>query len=100
MNPLELELKQLIVSALKLEDLAAEDISSEESLFDDEGLGLDSIDALELGMALRKRYALAIETVNDEIRAHFANVGTLARFIAANRRDSDFAREGVTINDT
>jgi acyl carrier protein len=51
-DQLELELKKLIVSALKLEDIAPEEIGSEEPLFA-AGLGLDSIDALELGMALR-----------------------------------------------
>ena len=84
MTDLEAEIKRLIVSALKLEDLAPEDIATDESLFGD-GLGLDSIDGLELGIALRKTYGLKIETANQELRQHFATVGTLARFVAANR---------------
>ena len=65
---------------LKLEDLDPAAIASDEPLFV-EGLGLDSIDALELGVALRKRYGIRIESVTDEVKAHFANVRSLARFI-------------------
>ena len=57
---------------------------TDEPLFGD-GLGLDSIDGLELGIALRKTYGLKIETANEELRQHFATVGAMARFVAANR---------------
>ena len=50
---LELEVKKLIIDSLSLEDIDPEDMDSEEPLFGD-GLGLDSIDALELGIALQK----------------------------------------------
>ncbi len=80
MDDLETEVKALIVDSLKLEDLRPEDIDSEEPLFVD-GLGLDSIDALELGVALRKKFGLRIESVSDDIKAHFATVRSLARFI-------------------
>jgi acyl carrier protein len=80
MPDLESEIKILIVDALKLEDIAADEIDSEEPLFG-QGLGLDSIDALELGVAIRQRYGIRIEAVNDEVKAHFANVRSLARFI-------------------
>ena len=82
MQELELEIKKLIVSALQLEDLRVEDIPSDEPLFG-EGLGLDSIDALELGVALRKRFGLKIETVNDGLKQHFRNVQSLAAFVQA-----------------
>jgi acyl carrier protein len=82
MQELELEIKKLIVSALQLEDLRVEDIPSDEPLFG-EGLGLDSIDALELGVALRKRFSLKIETVNDDLKQHFRNVRSLAAFVQA-----------------
>jgi len=82
MQELELEIKKLIVSALQLEDLRVEDIPSDEPLFG-EGLGLDSIDALELGVALRKRFGLKIETVNDDLKHHFRNVQSLAAFVQA-----------------
>jgi len=81
MDALELELKRLIVSALNLEDVSPEEIVSDEPLFGDAGLGLDSIDALELGVALRKTYGIRIETVSDEVKRHFASVRALAAFI-------------------
>ena len=84
MTNLEDELKRLIVSTLQLEDLDPASIDSNEQLFG-EGLGLDSIDGLELGIALRKTYGLVIESANDELRAHFATVAALARFVSANR---------------
>jgi acyl carrier protein len=84
MSNLELELKQLIIDALKLEDIAVGDIDSEEALFGD-GLGLDSIDALELGVAIRQRFGIKIEAVSEEVRAHFANVRSLAKFIESQR---------------
>ena len=80
MSETELNLKKLIVDALKLEDIQPEDIDSDEPLFGT-GLGLDSIDALELGVAIRQRYGIKIETVTEEIKGHFANVRSLAKFI-------------------
>lgn len=80
MSDIELDIKKLIVDALKLEDIRPEEIDSEEPLFGT-GLGLDSIDALELGVAIRQRYGIKIETVTEEVKAHFANVRSLAKFI-------------------
>jgi len=84
-DQLELELKKLIVNALKLEGIAPEEIDSEESLFAG-GLGLDSIDALELGMALRNVYDLKIESVTEEVKQHFMNVRSLAQFIRSQQQ--------------
>ena len=84
MDELESEIKILIIEALKLEDVAPDEIGSEEPLFG-EGLGLDSIDALELGVALRKRYDIRIESVTDEVKAHFFSVRSLAQFVGAQR---------------
>ena len=84
MVSLELELKRLIVSALNLEDLAPEDIDSDEPLFG-EGLGLDSIDGLELGMAIRKVYGIKIEAKKEEVRRIFFNVKSIAAFVASQR---------------
>ncbi len=64
--------------------MSPEDIGSDEPLFGDSGLGLDSIDALELGVAIRKAYGIKIETVSDEVKRHFANIRNLAQFISAN----------------
>jgi acyl carrier protein len=85
MDDLEQELKRLIVTALKLEDLSPEDIDSDEPLFGDSGLGLDSIDALELGVAIRKGYGIKIETVSEEVRTHFGSIRNLAAFVRAQR---------------
>ncbi len=71
----------MIVQALKLEDLSPEEIGDDEILFADSGLGLDSIDALELGVAIRKTYGVKIDTVNDDVKRHFACVRSLANFI-------------------
>ncbi|MGV0963117.1 MAG: phosphopantetheine-binding protein [Polynucleobacter sp.] len=84
MSDLELEIKKLIISSLNLEDYQPEDISSEESLFAD-GLGLDSIDALELGVALQKKYGLELTNVTKTEGKHFYSVATLAKFVAENR---------------
>jgi len=81
---LEAELKALIIEALKLEDITPEQIKSHEPLFG-EGLGLDSIDALELGVILRKRYGIKIAAVTDEVKEHFANIHNLARFIESQK---------------
>lgn len=80
MDALELELKKLIIEALNLEDITAEQIDSHEPLFG-EGLGLDSIDALELGVVLRKNYDIKIASVTDEVKVHFASIHNLALFI-------------------
>ena len=85
-DSLELELKKLIVDALKLEEIAPEEIDSEEPLFV-VGLGLDSIDALELGVALRRVYNVKIETVTEEVKQHFMNVRSLAKFIRSQQVD-------------
>jgi acyl carrier protein len=79
---LEREIKELIISSLVLEDLTPEDIDTDSPLFV-EGLGLDSIDALELGLALQKRYQLSLSGNAEQTRAHFASVATLAAFVHA-----------------
>ena len=82
MQELEQELKQLLIEVLNLEDITVEDIDSEAPLFG-EGLGLDSIDALELGVAIRKRYAVQMDADSETVRAHFASIASLARFISS-----------------
>lgn len=84
MSTLELEIKELIISALALEDIAPQDIVSAEPLFV-EGLGLDSIDALELGMALQKRYGVSMGTDSELTRSHFASVDALVAFVNGQR---------------
>jgi acyl carrier protein len=82
---LELEIKDLIISTMSLEDITPNDIDATAPLFN-EGLGLDSIDALELGLALQKRYGLSLAADSEETRKHFASVRTLSSFVAANRK--------------
>lgn len=82
MQSLELEIKELIISSLSLEDISPDDIDTGAPLFV-EGLGLDSIDALELGLALQKRYGVALTADSQETRRHFASVRTLADFVAS-----------------
>ena len=79
------EIKELLISALQLEDLSPEDIDVEQPLFV-EGLGLDSIDALELGLALQKRYGVSMSADSAETRRHFASIRALAEFVAAHRK--------------
>jgi acyl carrier protein len=84
MPELDTEIKKLIIMALHLEDIRVEDIDSAAPLFS-EGLGLDSIDALELGVALQKRFGLKFDSNAEEMRGHFASVSTLAAFVEAQR---------------
>lgn len=85
MQALELEIKDLIITTMSLEDMTTNDIDSAAPLFN-EGLGLDSIDALELGLALQKRYGVTLAVDSEETRKHFASVKTLSAFIADQRK--------------
>ena len=81
---LELEIKELIIEALVHEDLTPNEIDSREPLFV-EGLGLDSIDALEIAMVLEKRYGVVMDDDPDANRERFASVTALTGFVAENR---------------
>ena len=76
------EIKQLIVDSLDLEDLSPEDIKTDAPLFG-EGLGLDSIDALELGVAIKKKYNLSLSGEDKENHKHFYSVKSLAEFVSS-----------------
>ena len=77
---MENEIKLLIIESLFLEDIKPEDIKNDEALFGD-GLGLDSIDALELGIALQRKYGIIIKEEDEENRQHFASVNSLIEFV-------------------
>jgi acyl carrier protein len=79
-DSLENELKQLIVTTLRLEDIRPQDIDSDQPLFN-EGLGLDSIDGLELGIAIAKTYKIELSHDREENKQYFANVRNLVLFI-------------------
>jgi acyl carrier protein len=78
------EIKQLIIDVLQLEDITPDDIDPDAPLFGD-GLGLDSIDALELGVAIQKRYGIILSSNSEETRRHFASVRALSALIERNR---------------
>lgn len=80
MSDLRLEIKEMIIDVLDLEDISPEDIMDDEPLFVD-GLGLDSIDALEIGLALQKRYGVKLKADSEETKEHFASVTALAKLI-------------------
>lgn len=84
MNLLSTEIKQLIIDTLNLEGMTPEEIDAEAPLFGD-GLGLDSIDALELGLALKNRYGVVLSAESQDMRQHFYSVETLAKFASAQR---------------
>ena len=65
MSNLENQIKQLIIDSLGLEDITVADIGSEDPLFGDDGLGLDSVDALELGLAVQKTFGFQLDGEND-----------------------------------
>ena len=80
---LVLQLKKLIINTLKLEDIAPEDIEDDAPLFG-EGLGLDSIDALELVVSLEKTYGVFIP--DSEVgKKVFRSVNALAEFVKTHR---------------
>ena len=85
LSDLELELKELIIETLALEDCKPDDIASEQPLFGD-GLGLDSVDALELGVALQRKYGSVVDGEAEETRTHFASVKNLAAFVTETRQ--------------
>lgn len=75
--------KELIAVTVDREDITAETIGDDVPLFDD-GLGLDSIDALELAIALQMKYGFKIDPEVDDLQTHFRTTNSLADFIAAN----------------
>ncbi len=77
---LEQQIKNLIINSLELEDISADDIADEEPLFGD-GLGLDSIDALEIGMALKKEFNLTLSKDKEANKKYFYSVKTIADFV-------------------
>lgn len=84
MQALSLEIKHLIIDTLNLDELTTDDINTDAALFG-EGLGLDSIDALELGLAVKSQYGIVLSAESEEMRQHFFSVATLATFIHSQR---------------
>lgn len=84
MDELILQLKKEIIQALNLEDVTPDDIDTDADLFG-EGLGLDSIDALELIVLLEKNYGIRLGSA-AEGKAIFKNVRTMASYVAEHRK--------------
>lgn len=80
MEDLKRQIKELMISVLELEDIRPENIVDSEPIFG-AGLGLDSIDALELGVALKKKFGIKFSAENADNRKHFASVDALAAYI-------------------
>lgn len=80
----ERELAQLLVESLNLEDVAPESIDPDAPLFN-AGLGLDSIDALELALAISKRYGFQLRSDNDDNRRIFASLRALSAHVEQQR---------------
>ena len=78
------ELKELLINELNLEDLTVDDIDVDAQLFGD-GLGLDSIDALELVVVLEKKYGIKIGASDERNKQIFSCLTALAEFITENR---------------
>ena len=85
MHELELELKKLIIESLNLEDTTPDDIAADTALFGDD-LGLDSIDALELGIAIKRHFNVLLDGNDTKSREHFYSVATLAAFIESSKK--------------
>ncbi|MFC6277238.1 phosphopantetheine-binding protein [Psittacicella hinzii] len=75
------EIKKLIIDSLSLEDITVEDISNDTLLFDEQGLGLDSVDALELGLELQKKYGFSFDVEQHDLNTYFKSVQTLTDFV-------------------
>jgi len=74
------DIKKMIIEELELEDISTADIDTDAPLFGD-GLGLDSIDALELGLALQKRFNVKIDADSEQNKEHFRSVASLRDFV-------------------
>lgn len=85
MDTLRQELKGFIIETMNLEDITAAEIADDTLLFADDGLGLDSIDALELVLALKKKYGIVLEANDDKSREYLRSVATLAALISESR---------------
>ena len=83
-SPVERELAELLVASLNLEDVAPGEIDPDAALFG-EGLGLDSIDALELALAISKKYGFQLRSDSDENRRIFASLRALSAHIEQHR---------------
>jgi len=82
---LQSELTTLIVDTLKLEGVTEADIDASTDLFGNEGLGLDSIDALEIGVAIQRKYGIKLNADDKAMKTHFRSIASLVQMIESHR---------------
>ncbi len=80
-DQLEAELKRLIIETFDLVEIQADEINSYDLLFAG-GIGLDSIDALELGLAIKNQYGISIDPSDKRVQQYFSSISSLAEWIA------------------
>lgn len=85
MEEIILQLKEQIIDALNLEDMTPEDIDSQSPLFGEEGIGLDSIDALEIIVLLEKNYGIRLANA-AEGKSIFTSIENIAKYVSENRK--------------
>lgn len=83
-TPAQLKMAELLVEVLNLEDIEANEIDPTEPLFGD-GLGLDSIDALEIALAVSQEHGVQMQAEDESTREAFATLASLAEFVEANK---------------
>ncbi len=86
MDELIRQLKEQIIDVLNLEEMTPDDIDDQASLFGEDGIGLDSIDALELIVLLEKEYGIRLANPSEG-KAIFKNVATIADYVSKNRKN-------------
>jgi len=80
----EAEMAELLVDVLNLEDIEPTEIDPREPLFG-EGLGLDSIDALEIALAISQKYSVEMKAEDESTREAFATLNSLCQFVESNK---------------
>jgi len=85
MSELNTEIREMLVDVLSLEDIKPEEIGLDDNLFDEDGLALDSIDALELGVEIQKRYGIKMDNQDEKLAEHFKNIRSLVSLIESHK---------------
>jgi acyl carrier protein len=89
MDTLKLQIKQMLIEMLDLHDMTVDDIDDDAPLFSTDGIGLDSVDALEVGIMLRKQFQLTIAANDERTKEHFRSINTLAALIASQQPNQE-----------
>lgn len=84
MTPEQIEIAEMIIEAVNLEDVRLDEIDPQAPIFND-GLGLDSIDALEISLELNKRYGIKIKSGDQNVGDVFASIAALSDFVQAHK---------------